>query len=284
MITVAIARRIRWNPGFGVRRSYADAWCAGPLRSRGAVIDLHCHILPGIDDGAADTADSVAMAAQAQDDGIELVCATPHIRWDHEVRIPELAGRVAALNEMLASHRIRTRVATGGEVAETSALDLDASELEAVSLGGGGGWILLEPRPGPLADSIAEVVDHLTEHGFRSVIAHPERHPGPDLIARLAALVERGALVQGTAALLEPEDIGPLAYLARHGVLHLLGSDSHSSRAGRPVRLSTALTRLETLDPVGSHLEWVARDAPAGVVRGDPIEPPFEPRASAAGG
>jgi protein-tyrosine phosphatase len=175
-------------------------------------------------------------------------------------------------------------VATGGEVAETSALDLDASELEAVSLGGGGGWILLEPRPGPLAGSIAEVVDHLTEHGYRSVIAHPERHPGPDLVARLAALVERGALVQGTAALLEPEDIGPLAYLARHGVLHLLGSDSHSSRAGRPVRLSTALTRLETLDPVGSHLEWVARQGPAAVVRGDPVEPPFEPRVGAAGG
>ena len=108
--------------GFGVRRSYAGAWCAGPLRSGPApVIDLHCHILPGIDDGAADAADSVAMAAQAQDDGIELVCATPHIRWDHDVRIPELAGRVAALNEKLASQRIRTRVATGGEVAETSA-------------------------------------------------------------------------------------------------------------------------------------------------------------------
>ena len=110
------------------------------------------------------------------------------------------------------------------------------------------------------------------------MIAHPERHPGPDLIARLAALVERGALVQGTAALLEPEDIGPLAYLARHGVLHLLGSDSHSSRAGRPVRMSAALSRLEELEPVGSHLDWVANQAPAAVVRGEPAQPPFEPR------
>jgi protein-tyrosine phosphatase len=248
------------------------------------MIDLHCHILPGIDDGAVDAADSAAMAVQAQADGIELVCATPHIRWDHDVRIAELADRVAALNDELATRGTRTRIATGGEVAETAAADLDASELEAVSLGGGGGWILLEPRPGPLADSLAATVEHLGERGYRCVIAHPERHPGHDLIARLAALVERGALVQGTAALLDSDDIGPLAYLASHGVLHLLGSDAHSSRAGRPVRLSTALTRLATLDPVGSHLEWVARDAPATVVRGDPVEPPFEPRASAAGG
>jgi protein-tyrosine phosphatase len=246
------------------------------------VIDLHCHILPGIDDGAADAADSVAMATQADDDGIELVCATPHIRWDHDVRIAELAGRVAGLNDELIARGVGTRIATGGEVAETAAADLDAAELDAVSLGGGGGWILLEPRPGPLSDSLAETVELLAERGYRSVIAHPERHPGPDLVERLAGLVERGALVQGTAALLESEDIGALAYLARHGVLHLLGSDSHSSRAGRPVRLSAALRRLGTLEPVGSHMDWVAAQAPAAVVRGDPVEPPFEPRADAA--
>jgi hypothetical protein len=65
------------------------------------VIDLHCHILPGIDDGALDLNDSVGMARIAAADGIEVVCATPHIRHDHDVTIPELAGRVEQVNEEL---------------------------------------------------------------------------------------------------------------------------------------------------------------------------------------
>jgi len=64
---------------------------------RDALIDLHCHVLPGIDDGAVDLADAVALMRQATADGIATVCATPHIRHDHEVRIGELPERVAAL-------------------------------------------------------------------------------------------------------------------------------------------------------------------------------------------
>ena len=61
------------------------------------MIDVHCHILPALDDGALDLEDSVAMAAQAVEDGIEVVCATPHIRPDHLVRVEELPSRVAAV-------------------------------------------------------------------------------------------------------------------------------------------------------------------------------------------
>ena len=66
------------------------------------LIDLHCHLLPGVDDGALDLEDSVAMARRAQREGIGTVCATPHIRADHDVRIGEIAGRAAALGEELA--------------------------------------------------------------------------------------------------------------------------------------------------------------------------------------
>ncbi len=62
------------------------------------MIDLHCHILPELDDGARSIGDSVAMARQAAEDGIEGVCATPHIRHDHDVHISEIAARVATLS------------------------------------------------------------------------------------------------------------------------------------------------------------------------------------------
>jgi hypothetical protein len=82
---------------------------------------------------------------------------------DHDVRISELAWRVEEINAELERAGIPARVATGGEVAETILGRLDDDELRAVSLGGGGRWILLEPAPGPLSDSIAAAVEHLRE-------------------------------------------------------------------------------------------------------------------------
>ena len=242
------------------------------------MIDLHCHILPGIDDGAADLEDSLAMAAQGAEDGIELICATPHIRHDHDVRIGELERRVSDLNGELERGGIPTRVATGGEVAETIVEHLDDEELPLVTLGGGGRWILLEPAPGPLSDSLPVAVDHLRERGLRCLIAHPERHLTADFQQRLAVLVERGALVQATAAYFNwSRTADAMLDLARWGLVHVLSSDSHSASRGRPVRLSEALATLERVDAVAPHLEWIAHVAPAAIARGQDVEPPFSP-------
>jgi protein-tyrosine phosphatase len=242
------------------------------------VIDLHCHILPGLDDGALDLDDSVGMGRQADRDGVRVVCATPHIRHDHAVRIGELGARVAELNAHLQASGVAARVAPGGEVAETTVEFLDDDELRTVSLGGTGRWILLEPRPGPLGDALAAAVEHLAACGLRCLIAHPERHPAPDLVPRLAALVRAGALVQATAAHLErgPAAEGMLE-LARRGLVHVVASDAHSSRAGRPVRLSGGLARLREAPLVAPHLGWVAHAAPEALIAGRDVEPPFAP-------
>jgi protein-tyrosine phosphatase len=243
------------------------------------VIDLHCHILPGVDDGAADLEDAVAMARQAEADGIEVVCATPHVRADHDVRLPELPRRVGELNGELADRRIGVRVVPGGEVSETMAPELSAAELSAASLGESGRWILLEPAPGPLGDSLADAVDSLAALGHDCLIAHPERHAGPDLHERLRALVERGALVQVTAAhLAEGDAVGGMLELADHGLVHLLGSDAHSARHGRRLELSPGLDRLREVRWLRAHLTWIARDAPAAILRGEPLTAPFRPR------
>jgi tyrosine-protein phosphatase YwqE len=122
-------------------------------------------------------------------------------------------------------------------------------------------------------------VDHLSGRGYLCVIAHPERHAGADFRERLEALVERGALIQVTAALIANGPASPvLIELARHGLVHLLGSDAHSARAGRPVRLSDGLARLAEVDCVKPHLDWVVRDGPRAILAGEPTEPPFLPR------
>jgi protein-tyrosine phosphatase len=242
------------------------------------LIDLHCHILPAIDDGAADLADSVAMARQAAADGIEVICATPHIRHDHDVRIGELADRVGALNEELRRQGVPVRVATGGEVAETALVGLDAVELRQVALGGGR-WVLLEPAPGPLSDTLEAAVDSLAASGMGSVIAHPERHLSDDLLERLTRLIERGALVQATAEYLaHPETAPGMATMAAHGVIHVLGSDAHSAAFGRAAELSAGLSALTAIEPAATHLEWIAREAPAAILGGEELEPPFPAR------
>ncbi|HWC49059.1 MAG TPA: CpsB/CapC family capsule biosynthesis tyrosine phosphatase [Solirubrobacterales bacterium] len=241
------------------------------------MIDLHCHILDAIDDGARDADDSVGMARQAEEDGIEAVCATPHIRHDHDVQIEELAGRVRGLNARLEQELIAVRILQGGEVAETAVEGLGEEELARVSLGGGN-WVLLEPAPGPLGDSLLRRVAHLHDRGYRALIAHPERHLSADMFERMAALVAEGALIQATADffLREQMQIGMLA-MAERGLVHVLSSDAHTVLAGRPVRLSPALEKLREVELLAPHIDWIAETAPSAIVNGEPLQPPFEP-------
>lgn len=239
-------------------------------------VDLHCHILPGIDDGARDVGDAVAMAQQAEADGIAAICATPHIRHDHDVRITELPVRLAELRCASKARGCRTEILPGGEVAVTALDLLDEHELRAVTLGGAGRWVLLEPAPGPLDRALDSAVERLQTRGFRALIAHPERHLSRDLAQRLARLVRAGALIQVTAAFLTDERSreGMLA-LAREHVVHVLGSDSHSAHAGRPVALAPALGVLRTVESLAPHIEWIACTAPQAIASGKEVTPPF---------
>ena len=241
------------------------------------MIDLHCHILPALDDGALDLEDSLAMARVAAADGIETIAATPHIRHDHDVRIPQLPARVEELNEAIGREGLLLQIVTGGEVAETALEGLDQDALRAVSLAGRG-WILLEPRPGPLGDSLRDAVDRLTDRGFHALIAHPERHPSEDLCERITQLIERGALIQATAAHLTSGSAREgMLMLAERGLIHVLASDAHSSHGGRPLRISPGLEALVQVEALRPHLNWIAAQAPAAILRGEALDSPYSP-------
>src|SRR4051794_17681896 len=213
------------------------------------------------------------MAHQAARDGIAIVCATPHVRADHDVRVEELAERTAALNAELRARGVPVEIVPGAEVAEQALAGLDPDELRLVTLGQTGAWLLLEPAPGPPAPELVAAVGRLhADHGVRSVVAHPERHVGHGFETRLTELVARGALVQATAAHLLDEGAGPvLADLAARGLVHLVGSDAHSARFGRPVELRPALAVLERAAPDAAAF---AACAPVAILRGEPLESP----------
>jgi protein-tyrosine phosphatase len=242
------------------------------------MIDLHCHILPGVDDGALDVEDSLGLARQAVNDGIDWVCATPHIRHDHDVRIEEVSARVGALNARLHLEGLPLTVLSGGEVAETAVAGLDEEELGQVALGTGR-WILLEPAPGPLTDGLLNRVAELGERGHRVLIAHPERHLSADMYERLAALIAAGALVQATADFfLREQTAAGMRALAEAGLVHVLGSDAHSSHAGRPLHLAAAFRTLAGIEAVALHVEWMRDTAPRAIAEGGEVVLPFGPR------
>jgi tyrosine-protein phosphatase YwqE len=153
--------------------------------------------------------------------------------------------------------------------------ELDEEDLRRVSLAGGG-WVLVEPRPGPLSDHLELAVDALTRRGFRSLVAHPERHAGADFRERVEALVEAGALIQVTSALIAQGPAAPVMLeLAALGLVHVLASDAHSSRAGKPVRLSDGLAALRTVPPIAPYAEWAVGEGPAAILAGKDVTPPF---------
>jgi protein-tyrosine phosphatase len=239
------------------------------------LIDLHCHILPGVDDGALDVRDSAGMARQAANDGIEAICATPHIRHDHDVRIDEIETRVADVNARLREEEVPVEVLKGGEVAETAVEGLDEEELERVTLGDGR-WVLLEPAPGPLGEGILRGIEHLAERGHRALIAHPERHLSADMYERIRLLIDAGALIQATADFFLRERMASgMRSLAEAGLIHVLSSDAHSSHGGRAVHLSAAIEELAELPRVRDHVEWIAETAPRAIVSGGEVEAPF---------
>lgn len=227
------------------------------------MIDLHCHILPGIDDGARDLDDALAMARGAQADGIEIVCATPHIRHDHDVRIHELDERIGRLQTAIDAAGIDIRIARGGEVAEPALDGLTDDELHTVALGGR--WVLFEPAPGPIGQALIAGIERLRSRGFGAIVAHPERHAGEQLETRLREAVERGALVQATAAALADGGDGAawLSKLAHDDLLHVLGSDAHTSHWGRPVTLSAAYAELERAGADVDRMRSLARQVVA---------------------
>ncbi len=241
------------------------------------MIDLHCHILPELDDGARSLRDSVGMARQAHADGIGVVCATPHVRHDHRVNVDEIDTRVAIVQRELDRLEIPVRVAPGGELAATEADLIDDEQLRRITLGAAGGWVLLEPAPGSLDDDLAAVADRLRARGVAAVIAHPERHAGPDFVERLHDLARRGCVIQWTAEFVAGAQPGDLVLgLARDGLVHVLGSDAHSSLAGRPVRLAAAYERLRS-ECSSAQLLWMTETAPNALLRGEPLMPSGPP-------
>ncbi|HEX2087322.1 MAG TPA: CpsB/CapC family capsule biosynthesis tyrosine phosphatase [Solirubrobacteraceae bacterium] len=247
------------------------------------MIDLHSHVLPGIDDGPRDEASALAMAQVAAAAGTTVLAATPHVRADHPDVVPsEIRGRVAALQALLDAEGVPLRIAPGAEIDLAEALALDDAELRSITLGANGRDLLVESPWTPLPSIFTPALDALAARGFRVLLAHPELSPTfqgrPD---RLGRLVARGVLLQVTAANLISSRRGirrTARLIVENGWGHVLASDAHSA-SWRPPDLAGGLEAArDALPHAAEQLEWMALEAPRAVLEGAelPARPPVE--------
>jgi protein-tyrosine phosphatase len=211
------------------------------------MIDIHCHLLPGLDDGATTLDEALALARVAVADGISCCVLTPHIhpgRWDNEVA--GIARATAAFAAALEQHGIPLELRYAAEVRLTDLIfgQLEAGTLPFLGRYEGESLLLLEFPHGQLIPGSDRLVQWLRRRNIRPVLAHPERNKSimrnPDL---LQPFIDAGCLLQVTAASLT----GGFGAAAERVALQLLdagqitfvASDAHNLKS-RPPQLAKA--------------------------------------------
>jgi protein-tyrosine phosphatase len=194
------------------------------------ISDLHCHILPGVDDGPPTMDESLRLAVAQVRDGVQRVVATPHHGQRMRVEAEVMHAGVAALNAELRRHEIPLEVLPGSEVAMARLPDLTAMDLAELALGGGR-WILLEaPTAGQFP--VEAAVRQVRSMGFEVLLAHPERCAvfSRDL-GLLEACLGAGARASVTASSLTGvfgRQTRRIAHeMVSAGLVHNVASDAH---------------------------------------------------------
>lgn len=238
--------------------------------------DVHCHLLPGLDDGAAGRDEALAMAEMAANDGIGTIVATPHQLGNHAKNSGE-AIRAAALQfqRLLDEQKIPLRVLPGADVRIEPDLPRKIRAGEVLTLGDHRRHVLLE-LPHEVYLPLDRLLADLAAIRVVGILSHPERNRGilkqPGV---LRPLVERGCLLQVTAGSLTGtfgSQVERLACsLVEQGLVHIVSTDAHSTR-NRPPLLRPAFERIRELAGENVALDLCCRN-PAAVAAGRDVAP-----------
>jgi protein-tyrosine phosphatase len=235
------------------------------------VIDLHCHLLPGIDDGARDLDEALALARVAVDAGIRHAVVTPHVhpgRYDNHR--DGIARACEAFRQVLDIAGIPLRVSPGAEVRVSEQVLLQARQgvLPTIGEWEGRPVVLLEFPHGHIPPGSEKLTAFLLRQGYQPIIAHPERNK--DVIRRFEKIypfVEQGCLLQVTAAAVVggfgPQALERAWQLLEKGWVTVLASDAHNLHA-RPPDMRPGFKAVR--ERLGESAAWnLVRDNPARI-------------------
>ena len=242
---------------------------------RETFVDIHCHLVPGIDDGAKSWQESLAMARMAVDDGIETIVVTPHQLGGYAHNSGEMIRhRTAELQQELDSHDIPLQVLPGADVRIDHGMIEGLKNGSVMTLGDHGRHVLLE-LPHEMYFPLEPVLDDLARAEIVGILSHPERNQGllkePALIE---SLVGHGCLMQVTAGSLTgtfgPSSQGMAEWMLTEGVVHFISTDAHGPRARRPL-LGRAFQHAAGMVGEETAIDLCCRN-PAAIAAGEEVE------------
>jgi protein-tyrosine phosphatase len=239
------------------------------------MIDLHCHILPGVDDGARTVQDSVAMARMAAAAGTRTIVATPHmLHPQFHVPGPLARAKLDEVRAALAVAKVDVEVVLAGEIHWSSEVVERLASGDVLPLCATRRYILFELPMSHVPAGARELIFRLQTAGVYPVLAHPERNADferdPDLVRTYR---DAGVPCQITAMSL----VGAFGRRARklsqrwlaEGAIDLVASDGHST-GSRPPTLDVAARFVRKT--AGSTVEeWVTREAPRRILAGEAL-------------
>jgi len=244
------------------------------------LIDLHCHILPDIDDGPHSWKTSLAMARMAVEDGIRIIVASPHLFREKTVDLNALnekaaiTARISEFQKKLDAEQIPLQILPGCDCP----LSLEALELLAtdrvMTINDGKRYLLLEMPDLSIPPATPDICFQLQAKGITPIITHPERHfvfmENPEKLLRFLDL---GCLMQMTAGSLTGTFGRRVAkvsqMMVKKGYIQLLATDAHST-GGRPPVLSKAVAQLTRLIGKNAALAMVTT-IPERIIRGERV-------------
>jgi protein-tyrosine phosphatase len=243
------------------------------------MIDIHAHILPGMDDGAKNWDQTLQMARLAVEDGITVMVATPHLYEGRSVDPSKLNSRemilqrVAQLKDKLYEEKIPLEILPGCDfpLGFESLKFLD--EGRALTINDANRYLLLELPDTSLPPAIEDICFYLQSKGLTPIITHPERHMIiQEMPYKLKRLIDLGCLVQMTGNSLTGWFGRGVKKISRQliklGYVHLLATDTHDPKRRPPV-LSQAVTELSRL--IGEkRAQAMVNDIPRKIIAGEP--------------
>lgn len=223
------------------------------------ITDMHCHVLPGVDDGPSTMEESIAVLREAERQGVSTMIVTPHFHpGRYMVPAPQVRQTIEKVREELANKHIVLRLIPGQECYYYSGLlrELDAGNVLTM---GGTEYVLVEFEPSVLYSVILHAVRELFSSGYRPIVAHFERYQclnGRE--DRLEELRGHGAMLQmNFDRLLDKEGFfrrNQWRRYLREGFVDFLGSDTHGM-GFRPLHISQAVAWMKSeVDPELSHV------------------------------
>ncbi|MFQ5479458.1 MAG: tyrosine-protein phosphatase [Candidatus Binatia bacterium] len=233
------------------------------------MIDIHCHLLPGIDDGPKNWEQSVSLCKAMAADGIVKAVATPHlIDGVYNNTLSRVRPLTRQLNQRLAEAGVALEVLCGAEV-DLSSRYVGSGSPELPRLGGGPA-VLLEMPVAVLPQAMNEIMFSVRSQGLVPVLAHPERNELlQDTISLAKQWIDAGAALQldgdSLLGVWGRRSKACAEQLIARGWYHAMASDAHSTDR-RPPRLTEALGR--AIELVGAEARTLVTSAPAEILAG----------------